>query len=208
MTTTSLLRLTCLALAATLAGGIARAAPIPGLTYMAAPVLTGADANFANDPTFFGLTYDEPGAHASTAPAFAENLDVTILADLDAAGAVGAFGGELTVFDASAGSVFLSGTLIQSGFVVSATDQDRIELLFEVTGGSAAAFYGLRVLAFLSGEFGTSAFDMFETGFEAPGALDLRSVSEVPVPPALPLLLAGLAGLAVVRRRACNLVVG
>jgi MYXO-CTERM domain-containing protein len=202
MTTTSPLRLACLVLAATLAGGAASAAPIPGLAYSAAPVLTGADANFANDPDFLGLTYDEPAAHASTAPAFAENLDVTLLADLDAAGAVGALGGELEVFDASTGSVFLSGTLIQTGFVASIAGEDRIELLFSVTGGSAASSYGPLILAFLTGEFGASAAGMFETGFEAPSTLDLRGVSQVPAPPALGLLLVGLAGLAAVRRKA------
>jgi hypothetical protein len=39
------------------------------------------------------------------------------------------------------------------------------------------------------------------TGFEALGTLDLRGVAEVPVPPTLPLLLVGLAGLAVLRCR-------
>ncbi|MFT4795371.1 MAG: hypothetical protein ACJAVR_002817 [Paracoccaceae bacterium] len=50
MNVTSPLRLALFVLVATLAGGAARAVLIPGLTYIAAPALTGADANFANDP--------------------------------------------------------------------------------------------------------------------------------------------------------------
>jgi|GEM_PF-4466607 len=92
--------------------------------------------------------------------------------------------------------VLLTGTLLQAG-----ADSINIQLLWNVTGGSLASFYGngqaITIVAgsgYAGGDF-TSDFDTLFTGTS-----DTRGVS-VDAPAALPLMLGGIAAAVAFRGR-------
>lgn len=145
----------------------------------------------SNDP-FFGLTVSGFGPSTSTGLAGAgDGLFVSV------------FGTDLDVFGFF-GPSELTGTLSDTGFVSSPyTGADTLELLFDITGGTLASSFGDFALMTIVGEFGS---DPFGAGF-APtfGSLTLNpvtsAVAPVPLPAALPMLVAGLGGLVAIRRR-------
>lgn len=132
---------------------------------------------------------------ASTVPAAASGLDLAIAGDLDGVVA-------LNVGSPAEGA-FLTGTLSAAGAVFDSAGDDRIKLLFEMTGGSAADAFGGLVLAVITGAFGLDD-GVLDSGYGQTSVLaTLNPVTVIPVPGTLPLLAKaiGMAGIAARRRR-------
>jgi len=95
---------------------------------------------------------------------------------------------------------FLGGDLIAVGFT-----EDVIELQFGNLDGSAANLFGSSVLALIAFEdpLGANPFAALLDGDSLWASISLSkvAVAPVPLPAGLPLLLAGLAGMAMVRKR-------
>lgn len=92
-------------------------------------------------------------------------------------------------------------TLLEGVIDDAAIDTNAVELLATVTGGSLAPEYlGGRALLIFSG---FSANNGTVASAQMTGQVDIKgaTVSAVPVPAALPLLLTGIAGLGFVARR-------
>ena len=106
--------------------------------------------------------------------------------------------GEL--FSSDDNGAFLDGTLVQAGF-----DADILQLLFGDLSGSAASDFGPQALVeiiFIDPFPGTDPLSNLSDGTAyAVAATVSAPVSPIPLPAALPLLLAGLGGLVLLRRR-------
>jgi len=106
--------------------------------------------------------------------------------------------GSIAVPD-SGGAEYLSGTLTEISFLLSATADDTLTLGIVPMWGTALASFDPLVVANIAGEFGASLDDALADGIGfASGRIEL---SQVPVPAALPLLATALGALAVWRRR-------
>jgi hypothetical protein len=167
----------------------AGALPI-GLTQVDAPAVSGGGGLLVNGPLGPGLTFSGPGV--GSAPAAASDLFVSVTTG------PGFTTGAFNVSSPSTGQ-YLVGNLVDFGFLFDAAGADRLELLFDITGGSAAPEFGSQALAFLTGEFGTND-GAFSTGFAA--SADIRiAAPPIPLPAAPILLLSGLAVFGVFRHR-------
>jgi len=103
------------------------------------------------------------------------------------------------LFSLDDNGAFLDGTLVRTGF-----DGDILELLFGNLTGSAADGFGnlARVDIFFVGPIpGTDPLLNLVDGTAYDVSATVSSVAPIPLPAALPLLLAGLGGLALLRRR-------
>jgi len=106
-------------------------------------------------------------------------------------------GGSLFSVDDNGG--FLDGDLVRTGF-----DDDVLELLFgDLTGTAAADFGGLVQIdiVFLDPFPGIDPLSNLVDGTTYEVSATVSAVAPIPLPAALPLLLAGLGGLVLLRRR-------
>ena len=156
-----------------------------GLTVEGDPEIT-ASGTALNLPFVLDFAFTASGGN-STAPAPAGSLEVGF--------------GALNVGSASTG-LFLSGDLVDSGFVIDAAGEDSIELLYSIVGGSASANFGPQALAVVRGEFGSSISDLFATGFSTQATVSINPITTpVPVPGSLPLLATAVIVFSSMRRR-------
>ena len=115
-------------------------------------------------------------------------VDFTVTDRSDIAGAL---------FSIDDNGAFLDGTLVQAGF-----DADILQLLFGDLSGSAAPAFGPEALVeivFIDPFPGTDPLSNLTDGTSYNVAATISA--PVPLPAALPLLLAGLGGLVLLRRR-------
>ena len=85
--------------------------------------------------------------------------------------------------------------MVAFGSLFNGGGDDTLEMLFDVTGGSAAADVGARVLLSFVGDFDTGgSLDFFSDEVFFADA-EFEMVQAVPIPAALPLFLTGLFGL-------------
>jgi hypothetical protein len=94
---------------------------------------------------------------------------------------------------------FLDGTILQTGY-----DGEILELLFGNLSGTAASDFGdlARVdVVFLVPNPGTDPLSNLVDGTAYDVSATVSSVAPIPLPGALPLLIAGLGGLVLLRRR-------
>ena len=157
-------------------------------------MISGTGTAFHDPVLGFDLLGD--GAATSTSPALADGLLVTVpFANLGPAP-----GGALFVTQGGSGASFLSGDLAQVGLKLDPAGLDRIELLFRDLNGSSAAAFGPFALLALSGEFGADPAGAGFGSLADPVKVDFTVSAAVPLPATLPALLAGIAGLFVLRR--------
>lgn len=105
-----------------------------------------------------------------------------------------------TLFSNDDSGAFLDGTLIQAGF-----DDDILQLLFGDLSGSAASAFGPEALVeivFIGPFPGNDPLSNLtdETAYDVAATIS-APISPIPLPAALPLLLASLGGLVLLRRR-------
>ena len=169
-----------------------------GLTVEGDPEIT-ASGTALNLPFVLDFAFTASGGN-STAPAPARSLEVALTAAFQIDGNSIGFGA-LNVGSASTG-LFLSGDLVDSGFVIDAAGEDSIELLYSIVGGSASANFGPQALAVVRGEFGSSISDLFATGFSTQATVSINPITTpVPVPGSLPLLATAVIVFSSMRRR-------
>ena len=148
------------------------------------------------DLSSFGAVVDSTEGIALTDPAeisFGFGFDSFDPTDLPAGG--------FSIFDDFGFNEVLSGDLVALGFMT-----DTIELLMNVTGGSAVGSFGPQVLLTISfNGLGADPFAAFvDDGQTFAASLTVENVVDsnvIPLPAGLPLLLTALGGLVVVRRR-------
>lgn len=92
---------------------------------------------------------------------------------------------------------FLVGDLLAVGFT-----EDIVELQFGNLTGSGAGLFSSSVLALIAFDdpLGANPFDSFVDGDSYIASVSISNVAPIPLPAGLPLLLAGLGGLALLRR--------
>lgn len=102
-------------------------------------------------------------------------------------------------FSSDDNGAFLDGTLVRTGF-----DGDILELLFSDLTGTAAGDFGdfARIdIVFIDPFPGNDPLSNLVDGAAYDVTATVSSVAPIPLPAALPLLLAGLGGLVLLRRR-------
>ena len=127
----------------------------------------------------------------------AGDLFVDIFVDFDLLDPAGTAGGAL--FSVDDDGAFLDGSLVRTGF-----DADVLQLLYGDLSGNAAGDFGrfaLVELVFIDPFPGDDPLSNLEDGTAYDVAATVSSVAPIPLPAALPLLLAGLGGLVLLRRR-------
>ena len=103
------------------------------------------------------------------------------------------------LFSADDNGAFLDGTLVRTGF-----DGDILELLFSDLSGTAASDFGDLAqidIVFVFPNPGADPLSNLVDGTAYDVSATVSSVAPIPLPAALPLLLAGLGGLVLLRRR-------
>ena len=181
-------------LVALVAADRATAAPIDfepaNLPVIDIPFATADYVEFGGvgDFTIFGAEGLATGTPQSGTLFFDIFVDFTVTDRSDIAGAL---------FSIDDNGAFLDGTLVQAGF-----DADILQLLFGDLSGSAASDFGARALVeviFINPFPGDDPLSNLTDGT----AYDVAATvsAPIPLPAALPLLLAGLGGLVLLRRR-------
>jgi len=112
--------------------------------------------------------------------------------------------GALSVTDGGAG--WLTGSLADLAVTSDPAGDDSITMLFDSLGGTAAGEFGDFVVAELTGEFGAMPFALTApmATFGVSGSATFtgaEAMAPIPLPAGLPLLIAALAGTAVIGRR-------
>lgn len=194
--------------------------------FVAGTLAIGAVVGGAASAATLGLTTETPGLSSSVA--FVDFFDFDPDGDLSSFGAevdatdgvspngfteigfgfgysladpTGDFDGGFDVFDES--GEFLAGDLSAIGFT-----EDAIELQFGNLSGSGASSFGSSVLMLISFDepIGANPFNAF-VDFDSLGAsISIASVADtsvapIPLPAGLPLLITGIGGIALLRRR-------
>jgi hypothetical protein len=157
------------------------------------PVNSGGEVSgpaVVDNDSIFGFSAVEFGPLVST-PSGAGSL--VIDAVLTSGG--GFTSGALAI--TGTGPNYLSGTLADVGFAFEPSGDDTLQLLFNSNSGTAQSAYGSLVLASFTGNLdsgGTS--DFFSDGVVFADAIfELVSVTQIPTPGTLALLVAALIGL-------------
>ncbi len=174
------------------------------------PLLSGsAEAYYSDDPFGFGPGAFEfwlndaqgTGSYTSngTAPASASNIELRNTG-LDVIGGALAWTG----FEGSVPQEYISGSITDAMFALDTDPMgtDVIQLTLSELEGILAPAYGSRAILSLTGEFGDDPLGSGFGDFFSPVAVDYTLAKPVPLPASLPLAAAGLAVLAIVRRRA------
>jgi len=191
-----------------------------GLLFVGALAISAMVAGTSSAATL-GLTSEAPILSSSTA--FIDFFDLDPDGDLSAFGAEvdttdgvstvgfteigfgfgyslsdpsGDFSGGFDVFDED--GEFLAGELLAVGFT-----EDLIELQFGNLGGAGAGVFGSSVLIMISFDdsLGPNPFSAFVDGDVLGASISIASVAPIPLPAGLPLLLTGIGGIALLRRR-------
>ncbi|MCO8146371.1 hypothetical protein NHN26_14170 [Rhodovulum tesquicola] len=175
------------------------AAAFPALSAGAAPIIDLPDGEAAftvfdgtGDLTLFGADALVNGSGLSAA------LTADLALVFDQADPYGTLDGFLDLYEGA--DLFLGGLLAS----VSA-EEDLLTLVFDMLTGSAAALFGdaLRVELFFNTEVGADPLAGLESGeVYKVVATGEGQLAPIPLPAGLPLLLAGLGAMLVLRRRA------